>query len=332
MINHHTADDRFAQLQAILAGLPMHAIPHGDRSCGPEALLSCRGPRKSQIDAGICKRKVEVILSRAAGEYPEHELLKELQVEFASLDLVCFLDHRQQQLFAAVRGTDLSLNPWTTHEDMRSNMHLILGYDPPRAHRALKEYRDVRSRFPSYASFACGHSLGGAVVLHVARECEASTDLAFERIDVFNTATSPLAAPLVPLATSTHFHRVQGDWASLALQQVDFSHGQVHIHCPKDSVPDKHSLAHFLPKKVGADNEARSPSDSLDNRDSLSSRSTSAAATCEVSAIQRPKPPWWALFGACVGLSRKGSKRQCPDASDEAKQKSEDDGDRKSVV
>lgn len=28
-------------------------------------------------------------------------------------------------------------------------------------------------------------------------------------------ATSPLAAPLVPLATSTHFHRVQGDpWRS----------------------------------------------------------------------------------------------------------------------
>ena len=32
------------------------------------------------------------------------------------LDLVCFLDHQQKQLFAAVRGTDLSLNPWTTHE------------------------------------------------------------------------------------------------------------------------------------------------------------------------------------------------------------------------
>ena len=66
-------------------------------------------------------------------------------VMFQGLDLVCFADHPQQRLFAAVRGTDLSMNRWTTHEDswprvakparilaetqdMRSNMHLILGY------------------------------------------------------------------------------------------------------------------------------------------------------------------------------------------------------------
>ncbi|CAL1127779.1 unnamed protein product [Cladocopium goreaui] len=300
-----TADESFVELQAILAGLPMHAIPHGDRSCGPEVFLSCRGPRKSQIDEGTCKRRVEAILSKAAREYPGHEhVLRQLEVEFASLDLVCFVDHRRRRLFAAVRGTDLSMNRWTTHEDMRSNMHLILGYNPPRAERALKEYLAVRSRFGRYVSFACGHSLGGAVVLFVARECEENPDTAFQRVDVFNTATSPLATPLVPFTTSTHFHRVKGDWASLALEQVELSHGQVHLHSPKESVPDKHVLLHFLPKKVdNADDQSCCLSESVDNRDCLSSTSISPPATCQEdgSAIQKvSKPAWWALLGSCA--------------------------------
>lgn len=34
----------------------------------------------------------------------------------SGLDLVCFVDHPQERLFAAVRGTDLSMS-WTTHEE-----------------------------------------------------------------------------------------------------------------------------------------------------------------------------------------------------------------------
>ena len=76
---------------------------------------------------------------------------------------------------------------------------------------------------PAEAHFATGHSLGGAVVLHLVawqhlrlRAVEARA-VAFYRVDVFNPATSPLANT-VPEAVGLHIHRVDGDWASVALE------------------------------------------------------------------------------------------------------------------
>ena len=102
----------------------------------------------------LCHRRVEAKLRRAARDY-RCELLQRLEVEFASretsqvtfldltkrgLDLTCFVSHEDEMLFAAVRGTDLSLNTTGTAprrapsvyvrvcEDMRSNVHVMLGY------------------------------------------------------------------------------------------------------------------------------------------------------------------------------------------------------------
>ena len=46
--------------------------------------------------------------------------------------------------------------------------------------------------------------------------------MAFYRVDVFNPATSPLANT-VPQDVGLHIHRVDGDWASVALES-----GQAH--------------------------------------------------------------------------------------------------------
>lgn len=286
----------FAELQAILAGLPMHAIPR-DRSCGADSLL-CRGPRKLDVDMETCRRRVKANLNQAAREYYSHEQLQRLTVEFASLDLVCFVDHQEKRLFAAVRGTNVSLNPLTAPDDMTSNMHIMLGYDPPRAHGTVKEYLAVRRRFENYVPFACGHSLGGAVVLHLARAVEDSPKTAFARVDVFNTATSPLSfPPVVPEKTPLHVHLVKGDWASLPLQGSNSGLGcQVHVRPAKASVKDVHSLRHFLPKK--ADEEESSPTTSA------ASMSPTMRPFEEVPApLARQRPvaaAWWALLSSCV--------------------------------
>eukprot|EP00930_Biecheleria_cincta_P063284 TRINITY_DN48806_c0_g1_i1.p1 TRINITY_DN48806_c0_g1~~TRINITY_DN48806_c0_g1_i1.p1 ORF type:complete len:351 (+),score=31.82 TRINITY_DN48806_c0_g1_i1:45-1097(+) len=248
--------DRFAQLQAILAGLPMYAVPAPSRSCGPDLLVQCSGQRmhvEHRMQASTCAQRVQYKLSEIASEYPDHEsTLRVLQVEHASLDLVCFADHGGHKLFVAVRGTDPALNPLTVRGDMHSNMNILLGYSPKRADTALEEYRNVRRRFPTYATYGSGHSLGGAVVCHVAKSVELQEELSFERVDVFNTATSPLTRSLAILEGSVlHAHRVPGDWASWGLCIFEPGTGIVHTHEIKPHVRNRHALGHFLPPRVG---------------------------------------------------------------------------------
>jgi len=172
--------------------------------------------------------------------------------EHASLDLVCFADHFGQRLFVAVRGTDPALNPLTVPRDMHSNMNILLGYSPKRADTALEEYKRVRRRFPKYATCGSGHSLGGAVVCHVAKSVELQEELSFERVDVFNTATSPLTRSLAVLEGSVlHAHRVPGDWASWGLCIFEPGMGIVHTHDIKPNVRNRHALGHFLPPRAG---------------------------------------------------------------------------------
>lgn len=306
--------DEFAQLQAILAGLPMHAVPaSSSRSCGPEAWMQCGGKRKqltadedSRDSWPFAARQVKAMLAAVATDYPAHEeILRRLHVEGASLDLVCFADHAAGRLFAAVRGTDRSLNPLTTPDDVRSNMHVILGYGPARAEAALSEYRTLRRRFPHYDAFGCGHSLGGAVILHVAKSVEEEPEFVFTRIDVFNTAMSPLpAATPAPLAaTELHVHRVSGDWASWGLRFFDPGSGKVHTHNAKTSIQDPHSLRHFLPDKSWqADGEASETSASSSGADQPAFIQPGEGQA----PVSRPGVSWEAFWSlaTCVGLCR----------------------------
>ncbi|CAJ1337027.1 unnamed protein product, partial [Effrenium voratum] len=183
-------------------------------------------------------------------------------------------------------------------KDMRSNVSIILGYGPPRADTALREYRRVRESFPGYVSYGCGHSLGGAVILHTAKAVEDLQGLAFERIDVFNTATSPLKSSFTPLSRTTlHAHRVEGDWASWGLQHMDLGNAQVHIHDAKSAIQDCHSLKHFLPSKA-VDLE---PAPSIDNR-VAEPRHCEVTASGELSLRRHwSHQSWWSgLLGSCV--------------------------------
>ncbi|CAE6949399.1 unnamed protein product [Symbiodinium natans] len=308
-------EDEFTQLQAILAGLPMHAVPSSSsRSCGPEAWMQCGGKRRpgpcqeANEKSPSAAHRVEAMLAAVAADYPAHEeVLRRLSVEAASLDLVCFADHAAAQLFVAVRGTHRNMNLLTTPDDLRSNMHIILGCGPARAEPALSEYRALRRRFPHYDAFGCGHSLGGAVILHVAKAVEKEAEFAFRRVDVFNTATSPLpvATPAPLAATELHVHRVTGDWASWGLRFYDPGSGKVHTRNAKTSIPDPHSLRHFLPDKdAEADSEASTATSSTDRQALMDTMDAQAPVA---PAAVRPMS-WEAAFmnfASCVGMHRK---------------------------
>mmetsp|Transcript_68775 Transcript_68775/g.190388 ORF Transcript_68775/g.190388 Transcript_68775/m.190388 type:complete len:345 (-) Transcript_68775:64-1098(-) len=298
-------EESFIELQAIIAGLPIHAVPSPQfsRSCGPGAdlLVQCAGKRPSRpvlLDEHRCAERVEDRLQVIWEDYPDYqEVIGRLTVEHASLDMVCLADHKDQRLFTAMRGTDRMMNPLTTPRDWTNNMRILLGLDPDRNTAAMVEgYRAVRERFPGYSSYGSGHSLGGAVVLHLAKAVEADPQLMFARIDVFNTAVSPLTRTLQTLTgTAFHAHRVHGDWASWGMcASPPPATVAMHLHPVKPHVRERHALGHFLPDKA-----VSSPS------------LTSAQSSAVVESRDLERKPnvsgWFFAMLSCVGVRSKCS-------------------------
>merc|ERR1719468_670918 len=196
-------------------------------------------------------------MQQSIQDYPNHaEKLSQLVVEHASIDIVCFVDYGSSELFVAVRGTDRFANPLTFPRDWNNNMLIALGFSPAgRAAVAKEEYRELRLRFPDYTPYGSGHSLGGAVILQLASEMQLEPSLAFARIDIFNTAVSPLTRSFSGLpTTAVHSHRVKGDWASWGLAKLSDTspcgRAELHTNPVKPHVSEAHSLKHFLPQKA----------------------------------------------------------------------------------
>jgi len=246
----------FIELQAILAGLPIHAVPHPDfrRTCGSDLIVQCGGSRLHHEDERSCCARVERRLRELCEDYPEHrEVLERLSLEQVTLDMVCLADHAHGRVFTACRGTDRMINPLTTARDWTNNARILVGLDPQRAKSLVGDYIHVRKRLSGYESFGSGHSLGGAVVVHLAKQVELDEELLFRRIDVFNTASSPLTGspPPVLARTDFHAHRVKGDWASWGMSSAQLERGEQHEHPLKPHVRERHALGHFLPRKAG---------------------------------------------------------------------------------
>lgn len=242
--------DSFAELQAILAGLPMHAVPPPvfSRSCG-----ACGEQKQAApVDGDACIHRVRLALGRVCLDYPDHAgELRHLRVEHASLDLVCFANHKEEQLFTAVRGTDRMLNPLTTPRDWNNDVLILFGMPPCRTSKVIAEYKAVRERFPTYRSYGSGHSLGGNLVEHLALYVQEEPRFCLCRIDVFNTGASPLRqTPNMLTKTELHAHRVPGDWASWYYRPP--SRANLHTYKPKMHVSSQHALGHFLPDKASA--------------------------------------------------------------------------------
>jgi len=131
----------------------------------------------------------------------------------------------------------------------------------------------------------------------LAKTVEVEDDLSFTRIDVFNTAVSPIAgAPDALLGVEIHLHRIDGDWVSWGLVKDDISQlpGELHIHPAKPGISDKHRLVHFLPDKASdlQSGIPMRPPNQIDGPD--------AEKTWE-------PPSWWMAIGTitCVGARRK---------------------------
>lgn len=296
MAERQASEKAFAQLQAILAGLPMHAVPEslGLRGCAAAMPLTCaaarpKPPSDMTLRSGV--ERIQDVLTALSEEYSEHhEVLRRLQVVHASLDLVCFADHAESCLFTAVRGTDRNLNPLTFPRDWSNNLLIAVGSEPySRTAVALDYYRQTRSKFLNYTSYGSGHSLGGAVMVQLAKHMEEVPDYRFARIDVFNTATSPFSRGFIWLhETVLHVHRVPGDWASMGLSSL--TDPNLHVHLVKPHVPERHSLVHFLPTKA-------SEKVALDEAERLQERMRGSEANMIYQALS--------MLAACAGPRQK---------------------------
>mmetsp|Transcript_30851 Transcript_30851/g.67490 ORF Transcript_30851/g.67490 Transcript_30851/m.67490 type:complete len:436 (-) Transcript_30851:33-1340(-) len=236
--------DDLAELQAILAGLPQHAVPQKGKQKTPRP--------GSAHGCGLtlsCIERVEAALSRARLDFPHRSELRRLVVVHATLDLVCLADHSESRLFIAARGTDRVMRGATLPRDLGNDTLIFLGFGPVRVNRTAIEYKTVCDRFPGYSSFGVGHSLGASVIEWLALWAEQSGRHAFQRIDLFNPGSSPLrhlrparsrAVPLV--CTEVHTHRVLGD----VISRFHVPAGPKHLH-PRRPELGAHSLGHFLP-------------------------------------------------------------------------------------
>jgi len=305
------AEEHWSQFQAILAGLPMHAVPSplSLRSCmtSDGLLVQCSGQRSKppQMDNRTSKERIQDRLNALSEEYPEHQdTLARLEVLHANLDLVCLADHVAGRLFTAARGTDRNINPLTFPRDWGNNIMIVFGNGPSsRATTAVDDYRACRQLFPTYKSFGSGHSLGGAVMVQLAKSVEDFPDLSFSRLDVFNTAISPLSRTFVCLAnTALHVHRTPGDWASMGLSWMVVK--DLHVHPVKSHIAERHSLKHFLPDKVGGELETEADEQCIFDAELGVEKSG-----CE---LQRQAPGTGLLAKlaalSCVGVRSKASK------------------------
>mmetsp|Transcript_121907 Transcript_121907/g.352024 ORF Transcript_121907/g.352024 Transcript_121907/m.352024 type:complete len:397 (-) Transcript_121907:125-1315(-) len=248
------ADNDLVQLQAIISSLPMHAVPRWTFRdyAATDMLAQCGGIkyRPPEVDQRSSADRVQDALQEARLDYPEFEdRLGNLQVVYASLDLVCLADHSRQMLFTGVRGTDRNMNMMTTPRDWTNNLGIALGTGPtPRCHTVQQQYEICRSEFAGYSSYCTGHSLGGAVAVHLAEAVESDPILRYSRVDVFNMGFSPLSRSFLLKDTELHVHVVQGDWASWGLSWRKAI--KVHTHPEKPHISERHSLKHFLPTKA----------------------------------------------------------------------------------
>lgn len=275
--------DELARLQAILAGLPQHAVPPKGQQVVRSGAQASEGPAGPQS-----VEQVRAALQRAVLEYPRcAAALRELVVVHTSLDLLCFADHSARRLFMAARGTDRIMRRATLPRDLGNDALIALGFVPARVRKAAIPYQQVCERFPGYAAYGCGHSLGASVIEGLARWAEADPGNRplFLRIDLFNPAGSPLRR-LVPKSgrplqqTEVHAHRVPGDFVS----RFHVSLGSKHVH-PRRPCLSPHALGHFLPEADDAALAARRAVEAVSKAVALRLAKAQVAAKAAVAAI-----------------------------------------------
>mmetsp|Transcript_81674 Transcript_81674/g.263606 ORF Transcript_81674/g.263606 Transcript_81674/m.263606 type:complete len:269 (-) Transcript_81674:177-983(-) len=159
-------------------------------------------------------------------------------------------------MFTCLRGT----NPGSCR-DLSNDVLVIFGCWLCRTKWVLEEYCHTRRKFPGYRSFGSGHSLGGTVMTELAHLVEEQPDLAFHRVDVFNTGGSPLARSYSGLkVTEYNSHRVQGDLVSRYFRAP----GRTLEH-PQRPEYHPHSLQQFLPDRSDIDEFLQSAGEILHN-------------------------------------------------------------------
>jgi len=238
------ADDDMVQLQAVLTVLPYHALTWGvafDKCRANCGLGSTSETTPGSQQVPLCIPLIEEALSKARKLYPSMEKhLRDIEVVHATDDMSCFADHTNERLFTAVRGTDI-----LTLRDLGNDALIAFGYEPYRSGLVEAEYQIVRTKYPTYESYGCGHSLGGSVMNTLAYHLEKHPELSFTRVDVFNAGGSPLMRRYTALhRTQFNSHRVANDLISMYFQPA----GETVEH-PANSEFNSHAMGHFLPPR-----------------------------------------------------------------------------------
>jgi len=189
---------------------------------------------------------IQAALQQSSKRYPGYARdLGDLLVAHASVNSAIFVDVKGERAFTSVRGTD----PFRP-QDLRDDALIALGLPPRRVEEVLSEYVAVMARFPGFASYACGHSLGGAVLHEIALTLERRRpNFAFTRVDVFNPAGSPFNFGKTRKLRKTQFnvHRVASDMVS-KFYKPPRGLARTIEHRANPAV-GPHFLGHFLPKR-----------------------------------------------------------------------------------
>lgn len=253
------SEAEFFALQAILTIIPHQGakIANADRSSLNDRIQNdkrrCAWRVKERIHWRRC---MERVLLKNCQLYPRYALMLGcLKVVFGSRDMVIFVDDTGRQMFTAVRGT----NPMNIR-DLADDALVALGYTPSRMSDVQQTYIKFRGENPSYRSYACGHSLGGAILHELACGLEACPESAFDRVDVFNAVGSPLRkGENIVNRMRFYSHRVESDLLSMFYvppggnekadsSEVLPSRCQVVVH---DASPHcgPHRMGNFLPPR-----------------------------------------------------------------------------------
>lgn len=250
LVNEKRLEKAFTRFQAILTDLPKHALASKEAQV---ISLNCQCPG-SRRGGALCGEDrlttagvLEVALVQSSQKYPVFAGdLARLQVAYAGMDVAIFVDHERRAVFTSLRGTSLSCP-----RDLGNDCLVALGCTSLRLAYVKEIYINIRTQYPGYTSYGCGHSLGGTVMHELACSVEIEPLLAFERVDVFNAGGSPFRRGFSALdRTEFNAHRVAGDLVSYFYRppggMSGTRGGRVIQHTKK---PDlfAHGLGHFLP-------------------------------------------------------------------------------------
>ena len=168
----------------------------------------------------------------------------ELDTTLADKNFAVYVDEDDQQVHVALRGTKMNT------KDLMSDLKIIATNESGNEDSVVKFLREVEQKYPEYKLDVSGHSLGGNTLMNVFNDKE-NKDLRYDRVNLFNPGTSPLADLSAPRDAAEndklHFYLNSGDILSNTFASV-LPSGRENVYWskPKHSPLANHSIGQWV--------------------------------------------------------------------------------------